>query len=125
MPADELKKPERHKSAPPLRLKNSKRTSKCQVLSSTVPELEKNPNFFRNFFEVSGKSHSAEKCKRGAFGIFEKKLKGDPLETLQKFAKKSQNRNNMRNFWSKNPNEPLCQVPVEVVWHLALVQASL
>ena len=28
--------------------------------------------FFRNFFEVSGKSHSAEKCKRGdALGFFE------------------------------------------------------
>ena len=29
---------ERHKSAPYLRLKNSKRTSKCQVFSSTAPE---------------------------------------------------------------------------------------
>ena len=46
---------ERPKSAPYLRLKNSKRTSKCQVLSSTVPEkVSKN---FLSFFVVSGKSH--------------------------------------------------------------------
>ena len=32
---------ERHKSAPYLRLKNSKRMSKCQVFSSTVPEKPK------------------------------------------------------------------------------------
>ena len=30
----------------------------------------KSPNFFRNFFEVSGKSHSAEKCKRGTLWDF-------------------------------------------------------
>ena len=28
-------------------------------------------NFFRFFFEVSGKSHSAEKCKRDPLGFFE------------------------------------------------------
>ena len=96
LPADELKKPERPKSAPALRLKNSKRTSKCQVLSSTVPELEKNPKFFRNFFEVSGKSHSAKKCKRGAFGIFRtsillqnrKKIEGGPFGDITKICKK-------------------------------------
>ena len=37
---------ERPKSAPYLRLKNSKRTSKCQVLSSTVPKKS-----FQKFFE--------------------------------------------------------------------------
>ena len=37
---------ERPKSAPYLRLKNSKRTSKCQVLSSTVPKKN-----FQKFFE--------------------------------------------------------------------------
>ena len=44
--------------------------------------------FFRIFFEVSGKSHSVEKFKRGPFEIFEhpfcckteQKLKRDPLE---------------------------------------------
>ena len=41
------------KSAPSLRLKNSKRTSKCQVFSSTVPvphEEKLFRIFFRNFF---------------------------------------------------------------------------
>ena len=61
---------ERPKSAPYLRLKNSKRTSMCQVFSSTVPAWRKNwkkshffEKFFSNFF-VSDKSHSAEKCWR-------------------------------------------------------------
>ena len=31
---------------------------------------KKFPNFFRIFFEVSGKSHSAEKCKRGTLWDF-------------------------------------------------------
>ena len=42
---------ERHKSAPYLKLKNSKKTSKCQVFSSKVPEKPKSypkiPNRFR------------------------------------------------------------------------------
>ena len=62
---EELTSPERPKSAPYLRLKNSKRTSKCQVFSSTVPceeNVEKNRFFFT--FLVPEKSHSAEKCKR-------------------------------------------------------------
>ena len=84
------------KSKPYLRFKNSKRTSKCQVFSSTVPEWGKNfPNFCRIFL-VAGKLHSGEKCKRGPFRSFwtsillqnRKKLKGDPLETLKVFAKK-------------------------------------
>ena len=43
----------------------------CQVFSSTVPE-EKSDFFeiFLEFLLVSGKSHSAEKCKMGAFGSF-------------------------------------------------------
>ena len=40
---------ERPKSATYLRLKNSKKTSKCQVLSSTVPEWGKK---FPIFFEI-------------------------------------------------------------------------
>ena len=60
---------ERPKSAPYLRLKNSKSTSKCQVLSSTVPKkISKN---FLNFFEVSGKLHCTEKCKRGPLAVFQ------------------------------------------------------
>ena len=52
--------------------------------------------FSEFFFEVSGKSHGAEKCKRGdPLGFFEhpfcckisKKLMGDPLERLKKFGK--------------------------------------
>ena len=86
---------ERPKSAPYLRLKNSKRTSKCQVLSSTVPK--KISKSFLNFFEVSGKSHCTEKCKRGPFGCFStsillqnrKKMKGGLFGDLKKIEKKS------------------------------------
>ena len=60
---------ERPKSAPYLRLKNSKRTSKCQVLSSTVPK--KISKKFLNFFEVSVKSHCTEKCTRGPLAVFQ------------------------------------------------------
>ena len=61
---------ERPKSAPYLRLKISKRFSNCQVLSSPVPE-KKVYNVFANFFEVSGKSHCAKKCKRVPLGVFQ------------------------------------------------------
>ena len=76
----------------------------CQVFSSTVPARGKNwkkfPIFFEFFSEiflVSGKSYSAEKCKRESFGSFwtsiflqiREKMKGDPLETFKKFAKKA------------------------------------
>ena len=55
--------------------------------------------FFRIFFRtflVSGKSHSAEKCKRGPLGVCEHPLfcnigkneTGKPLETFKKIAKK-------------------------------------
>ena len=44
---------------------------------------------------VSGKSHSAEKCKRGHLGVFEHpfsckigKNEGDPLETFKILRKK-------------------------------------
>ena len=74
--------------APYLKLKNSKRTSKCQKYF-----LLQHP---KNFFEI--KSHNAEKAERGKgpCGIFqhpfcrktEKKLKGDFGEHF--FRKKSQ-----------------------------------
>ena len=84
---------ERPKSAPYLRLKNNKRTSKCQVFSSTVPvwgKIEKKiPIFFEIFkiFLVSRKSHSAKTCKMGPFGSFltsillqnRQKMKGGPF----------------------------------------------
>ena len=55
--------------------------------------------FFRIFFRtflVSGKSHSAEKCKRGPLGVFEHPLfcnigkneTGKPLETFKKNCEK-------------------------------------
>ena len=93
---------ERPKSAPYLRLKSSKRTSKRTLFYSTG--MGKRFPFFSNFFKVSGKSHSAKKVKEGPFGIFRtsillqnrKQLKGDPLETLKKVL---QSRNNtQKNF---------------------------
>ena len=57
------------------------------------------PKFFSKFFEVSGKSHSAEKCKKGdPLGFFErpfcckisKKIEGrTDWRHFKKFAKKS------------------------------------
>ena len=85
---------ERPKWAPYLRLKNSKRTSKCQVFSSTVPAFFL---FFSKSFGVSGKSHSAEKCKEGAFGSFRttillqnrKKIERGPFGDIEKKLQKS------------------------------------
>ena len=70
---------ERPKSAPYLRLKKTRnrkplflQLETTKALKKLKIEKKKFPNFFRNFFEVSGKSHSAEKCKRGdALGFFE------------------------------------------------------
>ena len=65
---------------PPLKAKNSKRTSKCQIFFSTVPEKPK-----------GGLNWHA---KRGTFIYYplcckiSKKLKGDPLETFKNFRKK-------------------------------------
>ena len=49
------------------KLKNSKRTSKCQVITSAVLAWGKNwkKNLFFQFLLVPGKSHSAGKCKMG------------------------------------------------------------
>ena len=68
---------ERPKSAPYLRLKNIKRTSKCQVFSSTVPALgkkiEKNfrkfSKFLSNFF-WSSVSRIVPKNVKGALWEF-------------------------------------------------------
>ena len=50
--------------------------------------------FFETFFEVPGKSHSAEKCERGTIWEFLnilwqniKTLMGDPLEQFKNFGK--------------------------------------
>ena len=74
------------------RLKNNKRTSKNQVLSSTVTKWGKS----FHFFEVFNKSHCAEKCEKGdSLGFFELpfgykfKKRWDLLETFEKIAKKS------------------------------------
>ena len=118
---------ERSQSAHYLDSKIAKGLQSVKYSLLQYPHEQKNPIFF-NFFEVSGKSQSAEKCKSKAFGIFWtsillqnwKKLKGDPWETLKKLAKKVlQSRNNMHkkfvqgrdskprpSAWqtSKNPN---------------------
>ena len=69
---------ERPKSAPYLRLKKTRKRKPLFLQLETTKALKKLKidkknfrNFFRNFFEVSGKSHSAKKCKKGGrFGIF-------------------------------------------------------
>ena len=69
---------DRPKSAPYLRLKNSKKTSKCQSIGELGTFYEK---------KIEKKSHCRKKLKGRTFGIFQhpfccktqKKLKGDPL----------------------------------------------
>ena len=64
---------DRPKSAPYLRLKKTRKLV-CLQLEKTKAlkklKIEKKIRFFSIFFEVSGKSHSAEKCKRGALWDF-------------------------------------------------------
>ena len=67
---------ERPKSAPYLRLKKTRKPPFLQLeTTKALKKLKiekKNSDFFFDFFEVSGKSHSAEKCKKGdALGFFE------------------------------------------------------
>ena len=61
---------ERPKSAPYLRLKNNKRTSKYSLLQYPFEEKLKKNTIFFEIFLVSRKSHSAETCKMGPFGSF-------------------------------------------------------
>ena len=87
------------------------RTSKCQVFSSNSTRMRK--NFFRIFFEVSGKSHSAEKCKKDSVAKHQQ-IEGetDSLETLKKFAKKfSQRRNNLHKNFGKGRDSSPCPSP--------------
>ena len=61
---------ERPKSAPYLRLKKTRKPLFLQLettkaLKKLKIEKKNSDFFFEFFFEVSGKSHSAEKCKRG------------------------------------------------------------
>ena len=113
---------ERLKSAPYLRLKNSKRTSKCQLFSSTVPAWGKIGKKIRTFlkicfefFLVYGKSHSAEKCKRGHSGslwtsIFckiDKKWRVDPLEIFAKKKSHKAKKICTKKFWSRAGIEPM------------------
>ena len=71
---------ERPKSAPYLRLKKIRNPLFLQLettkaLKKLKIEFKEFPkNFFRIFFEVFGKSHSAEKCKRDPLGFFEHPL---------------------------------------------------
>ena len=127
----------------------AKRTSKCQVFSSTVPaKLFKNIPTFLNFFRlflVSGKSHMKKGTLWEILTIHsfaqQKKMKGYPLEILKKFAKKSltklknhaqkifgqgRDSNPRSSAWQTSKKQLLCQVPVETVWHsFVLVQVSL
>ena len=57
-------------------ISKAQKDSKTKTTFSTTGDNKSSQKtfriFFRNFFEVSGKSHSAEKCKRGdALGFFE------------------------------------------------------
>ena len=71
-----------------------------------------------NVFEVSGKSHSAEKCKRGdPLGFFErsfcskisKKLKGGPFGEIKKICEKKSHKAGItctKKIWSRVRFEP-------------------
>ena len=63
---------ERPESAPYLRLKKTRKPLFLQLeTTKALKKLKFEEKKFPMFFEVSGKSHSAEKCKRGGpFGIF-------------------------------------------------------
>ena len=100
---------EKKSKAPYRNLKNRKRTSKCQVLSSTVPENEEK---FSEFFLKSPVSRMVPKNVKGErpFGILlnihsvakYKKLKGSPSEKFKNLRKKvSQSRNNMQKILVK------------------------
>ena len=70
---------DRLKSAPYPRLKNSKKTSKCQVFSFTVLEnrkifekkISKKLHTQKNGPSGALKSHNAEKLKEGPFEVFQ------------------------------------------------------
>ena len=84
-------------------ISKAQKDSKTKITFSTTGDNKKlkklkiekkNSDFFRIFFEVSGKSHSAEKCKRGTLWDFlnihsvakYQKLMGG---TIKKIRKKS------------------------------------
>ena len=87
---------------------------------------KKIPTFFRTFFEVSGRSHSAENIKRG-----------NPLEIFKKFAKVTkpkkidQGRDSnprppaWRNPKNLNTSMPSASRSSSLVLQLVLVGASL
>ena len=70
---------DRPKSAPYLRLKNSTKTSKCQVFSFTVPETPKSWTELARPFDIFQHPFCCE---------ISKKLKGNPLKTLSNFSEK-------------------------------------
>ena len=100
---------ERPKSAPYLRLNRTRKPLFLQL--ETTKALKKLkieekifPSFFSNFFEVSDKSHSAEKCKRGnTLGFFEHpfcckisiKIYGGTLWSNKKIRKRMRNLNSL------------------------------
>ena len=85
---------ERQKSAPYLRLKNSKRTLKCQVFSFTVQEKPKRRTKLARRDQLA---RDPGALKGDPLGIFNssvakhQKIEGGPLEEIKNFSKKSHN----------------------------------
>ena len=113
---------DRPKSAPYPRLKNSKKTSKCQVFSFTVLE---NRKFFEKKFEKlhtqkngptgALKSHNAEKLKGGTLWGFSTSILSQNMKKLKKtkifiFGEKS---HNAEKNWKGGPfaifQHPFCR----------------
>ena len=76
---------ERHKSAPYLRLKNSKRTSQCQVFSSTIPENQK---VGMNWRAKRGDPLDFSTFLSQNMSINTKLKGGTPFEVMKVFSKK-------------------------------------
>ena len=83
---------ERPKSAPYLRLKKTRKPLFLQLettkaLKKLKIEKKNSEFFFEFFFEVSGKSHSAEKCKRGRFSSHVRRFGCVDNEVLSTYGK--------------------------------------
>ena len=87
------------RSAPYLTLKNNKKASKCQVLSSTVPEKPRSwteLTRFRNFYYPFC-------CKK-------LKKKGNTLKTIKVFRKKYQCRKKTLSMFSWESERKVCKI---------------
>ena len=103
---------DRPNSAPYPRLKNSKKTSKCQVFSFTV--LENRKIFEKKLFEKTTypKKWTEWRAKRGTlpkFSTFLSQLKGgDPSEKKQIFEKKIHNAEKLKGGTLWDFKHPIC-----------------